>query len=67
MPMFTRPAFLFLRSACHDTSDYVACERDVGTCAVARHTWNDDEHREVVAALAPPTLTRSVLFNPSES
>ena len=37
------------------------------TCAVARHTWNDDEHREVVAALAPPTLTRSVLFNPSES
>ena len=37
------------------------------TCAVARHTWNDDEHPEIVAALAPPTLTRSVLLNPSAS
>ena len=38
-------------------------------CAVARHTWswNDDEHPEIVAALAPPTLTRSVLLNPSAS
>ena len=43
--------------ACHGTcANSHACEKDIGVCVLARHTCEDEECRELAAAVAPPML-----------
>lgn len=43
--------------ACHGTcANSHACEEDIGVCVLTRHTCEDDECRELAAAVAPPML-----------
>ena len=51
---------------CHGTcANCQAREKDTSVCAVARHTCDDDECQERVAAVAPSTLVSLVPSNPS--
>ena len=51
---------------CHSTcANCQAREKDTSVCAVARHTCDDDECQERVAAVAPSTLVSLVPSNPS--
>ena len=51
---------------CHGTcANCQAREKDASVCAVARHTCDDDECQERVAAVAPSTLVSLVPSNPS--
>ena len=63
---YINPPGVFVASIrLHGTSESDACEKDVGVCAVARHTCVDNECGERVVAVAAPTLASSVHLNAS--
>ena len=64
--LYYPPGVFAASVTCHGTcANCQAREKDTSVCALARHTCDDDECQERVAAVAPSTLVSLVPSNPS--